>query len=81
MLFVCSTEKTAECRAKGEAGARCRHCPLGTLQVVEEECPEPKDSEVRVRVLAAGVSLPDIIARGRSSRNTLRALHAGMGPG
>jgi len=28
------------------------------LQVVEEECPEPKDGEVRVRVLAAGVSLP-----------------------
>src|SRR5512139_1614896 len=33
------------------------------LRVVEEECPEPKDSEVRVRVLAAGVSLPDIMAR------------------
>jgi len=33
------------------------------LQVVEEECPEPKDGEVRVRVLAAGVALPDIIAR------------------
>jgi NADPH2:quinone reductase len=34
-----------------------------TLRVVEEECPEPKDGEVRVRVLAAGVSLPDIMAR------------------
>jgi NADPH:quinone reductase len=33
------------------------------LQVVEEECPEPKDGEVRVRVRAAGVSLPDIMAR------------------
>jgi NADPH2:quinone reductase len=33
------------------------------LQVLEEECPEPKDSEVRVRVLAAGVGLPDILAR------------------
>ncbi len=33
------------------------------LQVVEEECPEPKDGEVRVRVLAAGVSLPDVMAR------------------
>jgi NADPH2:quinone reductase len=31
--------------------------------VVEEECPEPKKGEVRVRVLAAGVSLPDIMAR------------------
>jgi len=34
-----------------------------TLQVVEEECPEPKAGEVRVRVHAAGVSLPDIMAR------------------
>jgi NADPH:quinone reductase-like Zn-dependent oxidoreductase len=33
------------------------------LQVVEEECPEPKGGEVRVRVLAAGVALPDIMAR------------------
>jgi NADPH:quinone reductase-like Zn-dependent oxidoreductase len=33
------------------------------LQVVEEDCPEPKSGEVRVRVLAAGVSLPDILAR------------------
>jgi NADPH2:quinone reductase len=33
------------------------------LQVVEEECPEPKKGEVRVKVLAAGVSLPDILAR------------------
>jgi len=35
----------------------------GALQVVEEECPEPKRGEVRVRVLAAGVALPDILAR------------------
>ncbi len=33
------------------------------LQVIEEACPEPKTGEVRVRVLAAGVSLPDIMAR------------------
>ena len=33
------------------------------LRVVEEDCPEPKDGEVRVRVLAAGVSLPDVMAR------------------
>jgi NADPH2:quinone reductase len=33
------------------------------LQVLEEECPEPKNGEVRVRVLAAGVSLPDLMAR------------------
>jgi len=33
------------------------------LQVVEEERPEPGRGEVRVRVLAAGVSLPDVLAR------------------
>ena len=33
------------------------------LQVVEEERPEPKPGEVRVRVLAAGVSLPDVMMR------------------
>jgi hypothetical protein len=31
------------------------------LRVVEEESPEPKDGEVRV--LAAGVSLPDVMMR------------------
>jgi NADPH2:quinone reductase len=33
------------------------------LQLVEEERPEPKEGDVRVRVLAAGVSMPDIMAR------------------
>ena len=33
------------------------------LRVIDEECPEPKRGEVRVRVLAAGVSAPDIMAR------------------
>src|SRR5512143_708895 len=33
------------------------------LQVVEEERPEPKLGEVRVKVLAAGVSLPDVMMR------------------
>lgn len=33
------------------------------LQVLEEERPEPKDGEVRVRMLAAGVSLPDLMMR------------------
>ena len=33
------------------------------LRLVDEECPEPHAGEVRVRVLAAGVSLPDIMAR------------------
>ena len=33
------------------------------LQVLEEECPEPKGGEARVIVLAAGVSLPDLMMR------------------
>lgn len=33
------------------------------LRVLEEERPEPGVGEVRVRVLAAGVSLPDVMAR------------------
>jgi NADPH2:quinone reductase len=33
------------------------------LEVIEEGCPEPKSGEVRVRILAAGVALPDIMAR------------------
>ena len=33
------------------------------LRVVEDERPDPKPGEVRVRVLAAGVSLPDLLMR------------------
>lgn len=33
------------------------------LRVAEEECPVPQTGEVRVRVLAAGVALPDVMAR------------------
>ena len=33
------------------------------LRVIQEECPEPKHGEVRVSVLAAGVSLPDVMMR------------------
>src|SRR5262245_6943965 len=33
------------------------------LRVVEEERPEPRRGEVRVRVLAAGVALPDVMMR------------------
>ncbi|HEY6147635.1 MAG TPA: medium chain dehydrogenase/reductase family protein [Thermoanaerobaculia bacterium] len=33
------------------------------LRAIEEERPEPKDGEVRVKVLAAGVCLPDILMR------------------
>jgi NADPH2:quinone reductase len=33
------------------------------LRVIEEECPSPGPGAVRVKVLAAGVSLPDLLAR------------------
>jgi len=33
------------------------------IEVLEEECPEPKQGQVRIRVLAAGVGFPDITAR------------------
>jgi NADPH:quinone reductase len=33
------------------------------LQLIEEDCPEPKKGEVRVKVLASGVAMPDIMAR------------------
>jgi NADPH2:quinone reductase len=33
------------------------------LNAVEEECPEPNEGEVRVKVLASGVCLPDLLAR------------------
>jgi NADPH:quinone reductase len=33
------------------------------LHVADEECPEPKSGEVRVRVVAAGFALPDLLAR------------------
>ena len=34
------------------------------MQVIKEQCPVAKPGEVRVKVLAAGVSLPDVLARG-----------------
>jgi NADPH:quinone reductase len=43
------------------------------LSVAEEECPEPKTGEVRVRVLAAGVALPDVMAREGVHPETPRA--------
>jgi len=33
------------------------------LRLIEEECPVPARGQVRVRVLAAGVALPDVMAR------------------
>jgi NADPH:quinone reductase-like Zn-dependent oxidoreductase len=39
------------------------HGGADALRVVEEECQESKNGEVRVIVLAAGVSLPDLLMR------------------
>src|SRR5438477_6559261 len=33
------------------------------LHVVEEEAPEPRADEIRVKVLVSGVAMPDIMAR------------------
>ena len=33
------------------------------ITVAEQECPRPMPGDVRVKVLAAGVSLPDVLAR------------------
>ena len=33
------------------------------ITVAEQECPAPMPGEVRVKVLAAGLSLPDVLAR------------------
>jgi len=44
-----------------------------TLELREDECPEPKKGEVRVQVLVAGVSLPDIMARQGIHPETPRA--------
>ena len=33
------------------------------LKVIEEDCPEPRKGEVRVQILTAGVSLPDLMMR------------------
>jgi hypothetical protein len=35
----------------------------GVITVIEEELPTPKAGEVRLKVLAAGGSLPDVLAR------------------
>jgi hypothetical protein len=52
------------------------------LQAVEEERPEPKHGAVRVKALAAGVALPDLMAREAVHPETpLRTLHTGVGFG
>jgi NADPH:quinone reductase-like Zn-dependent oxidoreductase len=40
-----------------------RHGPPSVLQVVEEDLPEPQTGEVRVKVLAAGISAYDLMFR------------------
>ena len=33
------------------------------ITIIEEDIPDPKAGDVRVKVLAAGVSLPDVLVR------------------
>ncbi len=40
-----------------------RHGEPDVLQVVEEDCPEPQAGEVRVKVMAAGISAYDLMFR------------------
>jgi NADPH:quinone reductase-like Zn-dependent oxidoreductase len=64
-------DSTSSMYASREAGKSVKHTRVvvaqyggpDELRVVEEECPEPKAGEVRVRVVAAGVALPDVMAR------------------
>jgi NADPH:quinone reductase and related Zn-dependent oxidoreductases len=39
------------------------------LHLIEEEIPEPRANEVRVKILTAGVSMADILIRGVFIRN------------
>ena len=49
------------------------------ITVDEQECPAPMAGEVRVKVLAAGVSLPDVLAREGVHPETLRAPYTPVG--
>jgi NADPH:quinone reductase-like Zn-dependent oxidoreductase len=50
----------------------CHYGGAEELRLVEEDCPEPRRGEVRVRVLAAGVALPDLMMRGGMHPETPR---------
>src|SRR5215510_16261210 len=60
-----------EVQVRARRGAGVKHTRIivtyyggpDALQVLEEERPEPKRGEVRVRVQAAGVCLPDVMMR------------------
>ena len=52
------------------------------INVGEQECPAPMRGEIRVKVLAAGVSLPDVLAREGVHPETPRVPYTpGLGPG
>ena len=42
------------------------------LRIIEEDLPQPKEGEARVRVLAAGVSLPDLSTSACHKRSSCR---------
>jgi NADPH:quinone reductase-like Zn-dependent oxidoreductase len=49
------------------------------LELLEEDCPAPKYDQVRVRILAAGVSPPDVMMREGIPRRVHR-IHLHEGP-
>jgi len=57
------SEASAAISAKLRRVVVARYGGPEELQVVEERRPEPKPGEVGIRVLAAGVSLPDVMMR------------------
>ena len=56
-----------------------QHGGPDVLQVVEEDLPEPRAGEVRVKVLAAGVSAYDLMFRRSGSLPGLRACRSPWG--
>ena len=57
-----------------------KHGGPDVLHVIEEALPEPQPGEVRVKVLAAGVSAYDAMLRQHSlSRRSAHAVYAGRG--
>jgi len=61
------TTKVKTDKSKNHRVVVTRHGGPDVLQMIEEELPEPQTGEVRVRVLAAGVSAYDLMSRSSGS--------------
>jgi NADPH2:quinone reductase len=53
----------AEASRRNRRVLMTRHGGPDVLHLVEEELPEPRPGEIRVKILAAGVSFPDLLIR------------------